>query len=73
MANEIAFNIDAMLARRGMTLDELSLRVGITPAKLSILTGGKARAIRLSTLLRLCVALGCQPGDLMIYRKDEGA
>ena len=71
MATAIAFNIDAMLARCGMTLDELSLRVGITPAKLSILTGGKARAIRLSTLLRLCVALGCQPGDLLEYRRDD--
>ena len=66
----IVFHIDIMLARRKMSLTELSERVGITMANLSILKTGKARAVRLETLDRLCVALDCQPGDLMEFLPD---
>ena len=68
---EIIFNIDVMLAKRKMSLTELSQRVGITLANMSILKTGKARAIRISTLAALCQALDCQPGDLLEYRKGE--
>ena len=64
----IVFNIDVMLARRKMSLTELSHRVGITMANLSILKTGKARAVRVETLNKLCRALDCQPGDLLEYR-----
>ena len=64
----IVFNIDVMLARRKMSLTELSERVGITMANLSILKTGKARAVRVDTLNKLCRALDCQPGDLLEYR-----
>ena len=67
----IIFNLDVMLARRKMSLTELSERVGITLANLSILNTGKARAVRVDTLNRLCAALNCQPGDLLEYREDE--
>ena len=67
---EIIFNIDVMLAKRKMSLTELSHRVGITMANMSILKTGKAKAIRISTLTALCEALDCQPGDLLEYRKD---
>ena len=67
---EIIFNIDVMLARRKMSLTELSQRVGITLANMSILKTGKAKAIRVTTLAALCEALDCQPGDLMEYRKE---
>ncbi|HEY7072843.1 MAG TPA: helix-turn-helix transcriptional regulator [Acidimicrobiales bacterium] len=60
----VRVHLDEMLAARGMTLTELSERVGITLANLSILKTGKARAIRFSTLEALCEALDCQPGDL---------
>ena len=65
---EIIFNIDVMLARRKMSLTELSQRVGITLANMSILKTGKAKAVRISTLAALCEALDCQPGDLLEYR-----
>ena len=68
---EIVFNIDVMLAKRKMSLTELSQRVGITMANMSILKTGKAKAIRVSTLAKLCAALDCQPGDLLEYRKSE--
>ena len=68
----IIFNIDVMLARRKMSVTELSRRVGITMANISILKNGKARAVRVETLNRLCEALDCQPGDLLEYRPDEG-
>ena len=67
----IVFHIDVMLAKRKMSLTELSERVGITLANLSILKTGKARAVRLETLDRLCAALDCQPGDLMEFLPDE--
>ena len=68
---EIIFNIDVMLAKRKMRLTELSQRVGITMANMSILKTGKAKAVRVSTLAALCEALDCQPGDLLEYRKKE--
>lgn len=67
----IVFHIDVMLAKRKMSLTELSERVGITMANLSILKTGKAKAVRLETLGRLCTALDCQPGDLMEFLPDE--
>ena len=69
----IVFHIDVMLAKRKMSLTELSERVGITLANLSILKTGKARAGRLETLDRLCAALDCQPGDLMEFLPEEKA
>ncbi|MBQ1683927.1 MAG: helix-turn-helix transcriptional regulator [Clostridia bacterium] len=65
---EIVFNIDVMLAKRKMKLSTLAETVGITPANMSILKTGKAKAIRISTLEKLCEALDCQPGDLLEYR-----
>ena len=67
----IVFNIDVMLARRKMSLTELSHRVGITMANLSILKNQKAKAIRFSTLEAICRELECQPGDLLEYRPDS--
>lgn len=66
----IVVNLDVMLARRKMSLTELSERVGITMANLSILKTGKARAIRFETLERLCRALNCQPADLLEWREE---
>ena len=71
MEGEIIFNIDVMLAKRKMSLNELSQRVGITPANMSGLKTGKARAVRISTLTKLCEVLDCQPGDLLEYRKAD--
>ena len=71
MEDEIIFNIDVMLARRKMSVTELAERVGITLANMSILKNGKARAVKVSTLLKLCQALDCQPGALLEYRKRE--
>ena len=67
----IVFNFDVMLARRKMSLTELSERVGITMANLSILKPGKAKAVRVETTNKLCHSLDCQPGDLFEYRPDE--
>ena len=67
----IVINIDVMLAKRKMSVTELSEKVGITMANLSILKNGKAKAIRLSTLEAICKALDCQPGDLIEYRIDR--
>jgi putative transcriptional regulator len=63
----VKVHLDRLLAERGMTLTELSERVGVTVVNLSILKNGRAKAIRFSTLTRLCAALGCQPGDLLSY------
>jgi len=65
---EIIFNIDVMLAKRKMSLTELADKVGITIANMSILKTGKAKAIKVTTLMKLCEALDCQPGDLLEYR-----
>ena len=67
----IIVNLDVMLAKRKMRLTELSEKVGVTMANLSILKTGKAKAVRLETLGRLCAALDCQPGDLMEFLPDE--
>ena len=64
----IIINIDVMLAKRKMSVTELSERVGITMANISILKNGKAKAVRLSTLESICKALDCQPGDILEYR-----
>ncbi|MFC7327465.1 helix-turn-helix domain-containing protein [Marinactinospora rubrisoli] len=64
----IAVRLDELLAERGMTLAELSRRVDVTVVNLSVLKNGRARAIRFSTLARLCEVLNCQPGDLLGYR-----
>jgi putative transcriptional regulator len=63
-------NLDVMMARRKMSLNELSERVGITIANLSILKTGKAKAVRFSTLDAICRALDCTPGDILEYRND---
>ena len=67
----IIINIDVMLAKRKMSVTELSERVGITMANISILKNGKAKAIKLSTLNSICKALNCQPGDIPEYVEDE--
>jgi putative transcriptional regulator len=67
----IDVNLDLMLVKRKMSLTELSLRVGITLANLSILKTNKARAIRFSTLEAICRELECQPGDLLEYRAEQ--
>ena len=71
MDGEIIFNIDVMLAKRKMSMTELSEKVGITLANLSILKTGKAKAIRFSTLEAICEALDCQPGDILSFSKEE--
>ena len=63
-------NLDVMLAKRKMSVTELSQRVGITLANISILKNGKAKAIRFSTLDAICKALNCQPGDILEYREE---
>ncbi len=65
----IVVNLDVVLAQRKMSLTELSEKVGLTMANLSILKQGKAKAIRFSTLIAICEALDCQPGDLLEYRR----
>ena len=67
----IIVNLDVTLAKRKLTSLELSQRVGITPANLSILKTGKAKAIRMSTLEAICRELKCQPGDLLEYTEDD--
>ncbi len=66
---EIVFNIDVMLAKRKMSVSELADRVGITLTNMSILKTGKAKAVKVSTLQKLCEALDCQPGDILEYRQ----
>ncbi|MCH8496476.1 MAG: helix-turn-helix transcriptional regulator [Balneolales bacterium] len=67
----IIVNLDVMLARRKMSLTELSEKVGLTMANLSILKSNKAKAIRFSTLDKICEVLDCQPGDLLEFTSDE--
>ena len=67
----IIINIDVMLAKRKMSVTELSEKVGITMANLSILKNGKAKAIRISTLDAICKALDCQPGDILEYQPED--
>ena len=68
----IIVNLDVMMAKRKMSLNELSEKVDLTLANLSILKTGKAKAIRFSTLESICKALDCQPGALLEYSKEEG-
>ena len=67
----IIVNLDIMLAKRKMTSLELAQRIGLTPANLSILKTGKAKAVRMSTLDAICRELHCQPGDLLEYVEDD--
>lgn len=67
----IQINVDVMLAKRKMSVTELSEKVGITMANISILKNGKAKAIKLDTLSKICRALDCQPGDILEYVPDE--
>lgn len=67
----IIVNLDVMMAKRKISLNDLSEKVGITPANLSILKTGKAKAIRFGTLELICDILECQPGDILEYRKEE--
>ncbi|MFC0320245.1 MULTISPECIES: helix-turn-helix domain-containing protein [Olivibacter] len=67
----IVVNLDVMMAKRKMSLNELQSKVGITLANLSILKTGKAKAIRFETLEAICKALECQPGDILAYVNDD--
>ena len=71
MEENIIINIDVMLAKRKMSVTELADRVGITITNISILKNGKARAVRVDTLDKLCRALDCQPGDLFEFVEDD--
>lgn len=66
----IEVHLDRLLAERGMTVTELAERVGVTNVNLSVLKNGRAKAIRFSTLTRLCEVLECQPGDLLTYHRE---
>ncbi len=67
----IIVNLDVMMAKRKMSLNELSEKTGITPANLSILKTNKAKAIRFSTLIEICKALNCEPGDILEYKEKK--
>lgn len=67
----IVINLDVMMAKRKISSGELAERIGITPANLSVLKTGKAKAIRFSTLEKLCAVLKCQPGDILEYTEEE--
>ena len=67
----IIVNIDVMLAKRKMSVTELSEKLGITMANVSILKNGKAKAVKIETINKLCEVLDCQPGDLFAYEEDE--
>ena len=71
--HRISVHLDELLQAQGMTLVELSARVGVTVANLSILKNGHARAIRFNTLTAICDALGCRPGDVLSLRQADGA
>lgn len=71
MEGDIIFNIDVMLAKRKMSVTELDEKVGITITNMSVLKTGKAKAIKVTTLAKLCEALDCQPGDLLEYRQKQ--
>ncbi len=69
----IIINIDVMLAKRKMSVTQLSEKVGLSMVNISILKNGRAKGLRFATLNKICEALDCQPGDLIEYRKDEEA
>ena len=66
---EIIFNVDVMLARRNMSVTELSERIGLTMANVSLIKNGKVKALKMSTLIKLCEVLDCQPGDILEYKQ----
>ena len=72
LPGEIIFNIDVMLAKRKMSVTELADKVGITIDNMSVLKNGKAKALKMSTLIKICDALECQPGDILEYRETRG-
>ncbi|MFD8891923.1 helix-turn-helix domain-containing protein [Streptomyces sp. NPDC059558] len=72
-SHDIHVHLDRLLAERGMTLAELATRVGVTNVNLSILKNGRAKAIRFTTLTKICSVLQCQPGDLLSHRPDHDA
>lgn len=67
----VVINLDVMMAKRKISSNELAEKIGITPANLSVLKTGKAKAIRFSTLDRICEILECQPGDILEWRSDD--
>ncbi len=67
----IIVNLDVMMAKRKISSNDLAEKIDITPANLSVLKTGKAKAVRFSTLEKLCEVLNCQPGDILEYRPDE--
>ena len=67
----VVINLDVMMAKRKISSNELAERIGITPTNLSILKTGKAKAIRFSTLDKICEILECQPGDILEWRNDD--
>lgn len=69
----ITVNLDVMLAKRHMSLTQLSEKVGLTMANLSVLKTGKAKAVRFTTLDAICRALNCQPGDILEYQETDGS
>lgn len=71
LPGKLIINIDVMLAKRKMSVTHLADKVGITLANMSILKNGKAKAIKVSTLIKICDALDCQPGDILEYRSEE--
>ena len=71
LPGKIIFNIDVMLAKRKMSVTQLSEKVGLSMVNISILKNGRAKGLRFATLNKICEALDCQPGDLIEYRKDE--
>lgn len=71
LPGELVFNIDVMLAKRKIRVGDLADKVGITISNLSVLKNGKAKALKVSTLIKLCAALNCQPGDILEYRPKE--
>lgn len=68
---KIIVNVDVMMAKRKISSNELAERIGVTPANLSILKTGKAKAIRFSTLMALCHELSCQPGDILEFSEED--
>ncbi len=67
----IEINLDVMMARRKISSNDLADKVGITPANLSVLKTGKAKAVRFSTLEKLCEVLDCQPGDILEFKRED--
>ena len=68
---KIIVNVDVMMAKRKISSNELAERIGVTPANLSVLKTGKAKAIRFSTLMALCHELNCQPGDILEFSEED--